>query len=129
MNAVTASDTTLAPIFAELAARFAAGFPAQRPALRTVGREAEFPIVSASGQAIDARRLWQSLLADGTLEPEYGAGSMGQRDFIVGLKGPDYSYALEVGLGTVEINTRPCRHLFEIQELMGEAVARLVSAA
>ena len=129
MNAVTASDNTLVPIFTDLATRFAAGFPAQRPAVRTVGREAEFPIVSASGQAIDARRLWQSLLADGTLEPEYGAGSMGQRDFIVGLKGPDFSYALEVGLGTVEVNTRPCRHLFEIQELMGEAVARLVSAA
>ena len=129
MNAVTANDAILAPIFAELATRFAAGFPAQRPAVRTVGREAEFPIVSANGQAVDARRLWQSLLADGALEPEYGAGSMGQRDFIVGLKGPDYSYALEVGLGPVEINTRPCRTLFEIHALMGEAVARLVSAA
>ncbi len=129
MNAVTANDASLAPIFAELATRFAAGFPAQRPAVRTVGREAEFPIVSANGEAVDARRLWQSLLADGALEPEYGAGSMGQRDFIVGLKGPDYSYALEVGLGTVEVTTRPCRTLFEIHELMGEAVARLVSAA
>ena len=129
MNASPVVDTALTPIFSELAQRFAAGFPAQRPAVRTVGREAEFPIVSATGQAVDARRLWQSLLADGTLEPEYGAGSMGQRDFIVGLKGPDYSYALEVGLGTVEVNTRPCRHLFEIRELMGEAVARLVSAA
>ena len=107
MNAPPATDIALAPIFAELAERFAAGFPVQRPAVRTVGREAEFPIVSTTGQAIDARRLWQSLLVDGTLEPEYGAGANEQRNFIVGLKGPDYSYAREVGLGTVEISTRP----------------------
>ncbi len=129
MNAPPVTDIALAPIFAELAERFAAGFPVQRPAVRTVGREAEFPIVSTTGQAIDARRLWQSLLVDGTLEPEYGAGANEQRNFIVGLKGPDYSYALEVGLGTVEISTRPCRTLFEIDELMDEAMARLVSAA
>jgi len=128
-DATDATDATLAPIFAELADRFAADFPAQRPALRTIGREAEFPIVSTTGEAIDARRLWQNLLSDDTLEPEYGAGMNGQRSFIVGLKGANYSYALEVGLGTVEINTRPCGTLFEIHELMREAVARLVSAA
>ncbi|MFO7635029.1 MAG: glutamate-cysteine ligase family protein [Caldilinea sp.] len=119
----------LAPIFAELAERFAAGFPLEKPAVRTVGREAEFPIVSATGEAVDARRLWQTLLADSRLQPEYGPGALGQRDFIVGLKGPDYSYALEVGLGTMEINTRPCRDLFEIQGLIRDAVAHLVSAA
>lgn len=123
------SDSTLAPIFDALAARFAAGFPAVCPVVRTVGREAEFPVVSAAGEAVDVRRLWQTLLADPRLEPEFGAGALGQRDFIVGLKGPDYAYALEVGVGTMEISTRPCRDLFEIQEVMREAVARLVSAA
>ena len=123
------TDPTLAPIFAELAARFAAGFPLTCPAPRTVGREAEFPIVAASGEAVDARRLWQALLANPRLEPEYGAGALGQRDFIVGLKGPDFSYALEVGVGTMEISTRPCQNLFEIQEIMRDAVAQLVSAA
>ena len=39
---------------------------------------------------------------------------------------PNEKVALEVGLGTVEVTTRPCRTLFEIHELMGEAVARLV---
>ncbi|MCS6828285.1 MAG: glutamate-cysteine ligase family protein [Caldilinea sp.] len=97
--------------------------------MRTVGREAEFPIVSASGEAVDSRRLWQTLLTHPDLEPEYGAGPPGQRDFIVGLKGPNYSYALEVGLGTIEISTRPCQNLYELQELMQEAVSRLVSAA
>jgi gamma-glutamylcysteine synthetase len=48
---------------------------------------------------------------------------------IVGLDGADYSYALEVGIGTVEVNTRPCRDLFEIEAIMEEAVARLVAAA
>lgn len=120
-------DLSLEPIFAALAERFAAGFAVERPALRTVGREAEFPVVDADGESVDVRRLWQTLLATPQLEPEYGPGP--QRNFITGLKGPDYSYALEVGLGTIEVNTRPCEDLFEIQQLMAEAVSRLVSAA
>lgn len=120
-------DRSLEPIFAALAERFAAGFAVERPALRTVGREAEFPVVDADGESVDVRRLWQTLLANPQLEPEYGPGP--QRNFITGLKGPDYSYALEVGLGTIEVTTRPCEDLFEIQQLMAEAVSRLVSAA
>ncbi len=120
-------DRSLEAIFAALAERFAAGFAVERPALRTVGREAEFPVVDADGESVDVRRLWQTLLANPQLEPEYGPGP--QRNFITGLKGPDYSYALEVGLGTIEVNTRPCADLFEIQQLMAEAVSRLVSAA
>ncbi|MFZ4849826.1 MAG: glutamate-cysteine ligase family protein [Caldilinea sp.] len=120
-------DRSLEAIFAALAERFAAGFAVERPALRTVGREAEFPVVDADGESVDVRRLWQTLLANPQLEPEYGPGP--QRNFITGLKGPDYSYALEVGLGTIEVNTRPCEDLFEIQQLMAEAVSRLVSAA
>jgi gamma-glutamylcysteine synthetase len=120
-------DRSLEQIFAALAERFAAGFAVERPALRTVGREAEFPVVDTNGETVDVRRLWQTLLANPQLEPEYGPGP--QRNFITGLKGPDYSYALEVGLGTIEVTTRPCQDLFEIQQLMAEAVARLVSAA
>ena len=98
-------DRSLEQIFAALAERFAAGFAVERPALRTVGREAEFPVVDADGESVDVRRLWQTLLANPQLEPEYGPGP--QRNFITGLKGPDYSYALEVGLGTIEVTTRP----------------------
>ena len=119
----TGADPELAPIFAALAERFAAGFSVAAPAPRTVGREAEFPIVAATGEAVDVRRLWQTLLTNPHLEPEYGAGALGQRDFIVGLKGADFSYALEVGLGTMEISTRPCQNLFEIQEIMQDAAA------
>ena len=96
---------------------------------RTVGREAEFPIVGQRGEAVDARRLWNVLLETDDLTPEYGTGAPGHAPFIVGLGGADYSYALEVGLGTIEISTRPCRTLLEIEMLMRAAVGRLVRAA
>jgi gamma-glutamylcysteine synthetase len=48
---------------------------------------------------------------------------------IVGLTSSDYHFALEVGLGTMEISTRPCQNLLEIRALIEAAVARLVSAA
>jgi gamma-glutamylcysteine synthetase len=122
-------DAALTATIRALAERFTAGFPETLAGPRTVGREAEYPIVDENGAAIDARRLWDGLLKGGGLEAEYGAGRSGQRDFIVGLKGADYSYALEVGLGTVEINTRPCQHLHEVRILTEEAVVRLARQA
>ena len=101
----------------------------RRAGPRTVGREAEFPIVTATGEAADVRRLWNVLLERGDLAPEYGPGPPGERDLIVGLHGADYNYALEVGLGTMEISTRPCGDLWDIARLMEEAVQRLVHAA
>jgi hypothetical protein len=65
-------DRSLEQIFAALAERFAAGFAVERPALRTVGREAEFPVVDTNGETVDVRRLWQTLLANPQLEPEWG---------------------------------------------------------
>jgi gamma-glutamylcysteine synthetase len=111
---------------AELAARFTAGFPAAVAQPRVVGREAEYPVVDANGRAADVRRLWARLMARGDLKPKTDSGNP---NLIVGLEGEDYSYALEVGLGTVEVNTRPCRDLFEIQSITEAAVARLVRAA
>lgn len=124
-----ALDAALEPIYARLAERFAASFAATLSGPRTVGREAEYPIVGLRGEAVDTRRLWNVLLESGDLEPEYGSGAPGHQPFIVGLKGRDYSYALEVGLGTIELNTRPCRDLFEIERIMQAAVERLVHAA
>jgi gamma-glutamylcysteine synthetase len=112
-----------------LAERFSAAFPAHANGPRTVGREAEYPIVTATGEAADLRRLWDALLAYGDMEPVYGASAQGRPDMIVSLAGPDFTYALEVGVGTVEVNTRPCRNLFEIEAIMAEAVGRLVRAA
>ncbi|MBW7882185.1 MAG: hypothetical protein H3C34_06050 [Caldilineaceae bacterium] len=129
VTAAGLNDGPLVNVYRTLADRFAAGFVAAPAGPRTVGREAEFPVVSATGEAVNVRRLWDALLAGGGLEAEWGAGPEGNNDLIVGLRGPDYSYALEVGNGTVEITTRPCHDLFEIHTLMATAVARLVSAA
>ena len=58
---------------AELAQRFSAAFPPALDGPRTVGREAEYPIVTATGECADLRRLWDTLLTQGDLEPIYGA--------------------------------------------------------
>jgi gamma-glutamyl:cysteine ligase YbdK (ATP-grasp superfamily) len=122
-------DAVLDPIYQRLATRFASSFPQELSGARTVGREAEFPIVGQRGEAVDVRRLWNVLLEADDLAPEYGVGAGGHAPFIVGLAGVDYSFALEVGLGTIEISTRPCRTLVEIETVIQVAVARLVRAA
>ncbi|MFN2201735.1 MAG: glutamate-cysteine ligase family protein [Caldilineaceae bacterium] len=53
----------------------------------------------------------------------------GNPNLLVSLQGEDYSYALEVGLGTIEVNTRPCEDLFCIERIMHSAVRPLVHAA
>lgn len=116
----------VAEAIARLAEEFAARFPERPPGPRIVGREAEYPVVDGRGQAGDVRRLWEALAAGGDLKPKLD-GNVSH--LVVGLDGDVYSYALEVGLGTVEVNTRPCGSLFEIETIMGEAVDRLVRAA
>lgn len=113
-------------IIARLAERFIEGFPTTITQPRVVGREAEYPVVDGQGRAADVRRLWDRLNARGDLKPKTdGPNSR----LVVGLEGADYSYALEVGVGTVEVSTRPCQDLFEIEAIMEEAVTRLVVAA
>lgn len=125
----TRTAAHLREAYEQIAARFVAAFPAALTGPRTVGREAEFPIVGARGEAVDARRLWNVLLEPGDLTPEYGAGPAGSRPLIVGAAGRDYHYALEVGLGTLEVSTRPCQTLHEVDKLIQAAVGRLVHAA
>jgi gamma-glutamylcysteine synthetase len=48
---------------------------------------------------------------------------------LVEARGQDYSFTIEVGVGTMEINTRPCQTLFEIHQITERAVGRLVRAA
>lgn len=109
-----------------LAAQFTDSFPAQTPARRTVGREAEYPVVASAGQAADVRRLWDALLAPGDLRPHYDVTTP---HLIVGLDGTDYNYEIEVGLGTVEIVTRPCTDLHTVRAIMEKSMNRLVRAA
>lgn len=109
-----------------LAARFTDSFPVKAPRPRTIGREAEYPVVTASGQAADVRRLWEPLLIEGDLRPHTDPIPP---NMIVGLDGDDYNYEIEVGLGTVEIVTRPCTDLYTVQTIMERAMNRLVRAA
>jgi len=110
----------------QLASAFIARFPAERPALRTIGREAEYPVVTLNGEAANVPRLLEELRATSHLEPHYDTG---QTRLIVGVDGTDYSYALEVGIGTIEINSRPCHTLFEIEAIMVKAVQQVVHFA
>jgi len=121
-----------------LAGRFAAHFPTQLDGPRTVGREAEFPVVDQSGRAADVDRLWTLLLETepavedgerGSLSPLKVKRDAVNPDLIVGLDGAAYSYALEVGKGTIELNVGPCTTLFELESAFRSALERLVRAA
>ena len=111
-----------------LAATFAVHFPAQLAGPRRVGREAEFPIVDRSGRAAEVARLWSLLqMAPGdVLKVKRDAVNS---ELVVGLDGASYSYALEVGRGTIELNVGPCDTLFGLEALFRVGLARLVQAA
>ncbi|MCB9762404.1 MAG: hypothetical protein H6739_21585 [Alphaproteobacteria bacterium] len=106
-----------------LARRFHDSFPAETPAWRTVGREAEHPLVHPDGQAADLADLWPALAGPGDLKPKHDAG------MLVELSGPRYIYTAEVGRGTVEVITGPNHDLVELEEVHLEAMSRLVAAA
>jgi gamma-glutamylcysteine synthetase len=110
----------------ELALRFERAFPARLDSTRTIGREAEYPVITAEGTAATMDQIWPLLLAGCDLHPKFDAVNPA---LIVALEGTDYSYALEVGRGTIEISSRPCTHLFELEEIHQAALRRLVDAA
>ncbi|MDE0144006.1 MAG: glutamate-cysteine ligase family protein [Caldilineaceae bacterium] len=127
-------EPSLHQAYQALAGRFAAHFPTQLDGPRTVGREAEFPVVDQSGRAADIDRLWPLLLAEETgegssLSPFKVKRDAVNPDLIVGLDGAAYSYALEVGKGTIELNVGPYTTLFELESAFRSAVERLVRAA
>jgi gamma-glutamylcysteine synthetase len=130
MNAHPAAMQPLAPemdaLYDAFAAEFLSRFPTEITRPRIVGREAEFPVITPTGQAADVRRLWDMLMERGDLKPKFDSGN---KNLIVGLDGEDYSYALEVGVGTIEVNTRPCADLHTLRHITEEAVHRLVRAA
>ncbi|MFN8446589.1 MAG: glutamate-cysteine ligase family protein [Caldilineaceae bacterium] len=118
--------TTLDRIYATLAEQFLARFPEELSTQRTVGREAEYPVVMNDGQAADVQRLWPLLLERGDLKAKYDTGST---NLIVELSGHDYTYAIEVGRGTIELNSRPCNTILEAKAILEEATLRVVRAA
>lgn len=117
-----------------LADHFAAHFPARLQGPRTVGREAEFPVVDRHGRAADVDQLWPLLMAGETPETSSVAPLKVKRDAVntdltVGLDGDAYSYALEVGKGTIELNVGPYATLFELERAFRTALERLARAA
>ena len=121
-------EPSLNRTYEALAATFAGHFPAQLNGPRTVGREAEFPVVDGSGRAADVAQLWPLLqMAPGdVLKVKRDAVNS---ELVVGLDGSSCSYALEVGRGTIELNVGPSDTLFELEELFRAGLARLVQAA
>lgn len=105
---------------------FIAAFPESAKGPRTVGREAEHPIVDEAGVFVDVAELLPELNAPGDLTAKYDAA---YPDLLVGLSGPEFSYALEVGKGTLEINTRPCADLFQVEASYRAALERVLAAA
>lgn len=138
-------EPSLHRAYEALADRFAAHFPTQLQGPRTVGREAEFPVVDQAGRAADVDRLWTLLLETepaaedrercslsphaSTLAPLKVKRDAVNTDLIVGLDGDAYSYALEVGKGTIELNVGPYATLFELERAFRAALERLVRAA
>lgn len=106
-----------------LAERFARGFRSGSVGLRTVGREAEFPVVHPDGTAAPISELWGPLQRGGGLDAHH------EGDMIVGLTGPRYGYAAEVGFGTIELVGAPCQDLHELAGMHDEAFGRLCEAA
>lgn len=104
----------------ELARTFNERFPDVAPRWRTVGREAEHPIVWPDGSAADASLLWEGLAKGWKHEVKR------EGDLIVGLESPDLSYAAEVGKGTIEIITGPRNDLHALRALHEEAMGRLM---
>ena len=119
-------DERVAGAVAALAAEYTARFRETIVRPRIVGREAEFPVVGPRGEAADVRRLWDLLQRQGDYREKHDSGNA---NLIVALEGEDHVYALEVGVGTVEISTRPCQDLFAVERIMEDATGRLVRAA
>ena len=103
---------------------FATGFPAKAPLLRTVGREAEFPLVRPDGRAADVFRLWPLLLEQGDCRPIYDQGTDGS-DLIVGVETKTWSCVIEVGRATAELSVGPRPTLHDLAQDMEEALLRL----
>lgn len=110
-----------------IAQRFAAGFPEGPSPMRTVGREAEYPVVRADGSAAEISALWPHLseLAAGKnhpLRPKLEGA------LTVALVGSRYTFFSEVGRGTIEVLTGPCQDLWEIATAQEEAMEVLLAA-
>jgi gamma-glutamylcysteine synthetase len=108
--------------------RFSESFPEKAPRLRTVGREAEFPLVDSEGRAADASRLWPILLEDSGVKPVYDEKDDGS-EFLIGVEHERWSCVIEVGRGTVEVSVGPRDTIHELASDFDAAMERVGGAA
>jgi gamma-glutamylcysteine synthetase len=106
----------------QLAKRFLQNFPSALR-WRTVGREAEHPVVYPDGSAADISVLWPYLLEHGNFQAQR------EGDRIVAIEGPTFALTSEVGKGTIEIITSPQRDLIALASCYEEARDLLLEAA
>lgn len=118
------SDFDRAAAVRSLADRFASSFDEVLTQPRTIGREAEFPVVTASGELADVRELLPALMAPGDLTL-----TRDQTGQVVALESESLIFVLEVGLGTLEVITGPCPDLHTLNAAHERGLARAVAAA
>ncbi|HMV68918.1 MAG TPA: glutamate-cysteine ligase family protein, partial [Myxococcota bacterium] len=106
-----------------LGRRFLERFPAAPRPWRTLGREAEYPVVHPDGTGADIRVLWPHL-AEGVPHVWSYEGEM-----IIGVDLDGVSWTSEVGRGTIEAVLGPFDTLHAMRDAHERAVSRLVRAA
>ena len=106
-----------------LAEHFSSAFPQRLDRPRTIGREAEYPVVRADGSSAEVADLWAPLMA---LDP--GLTAKREGDLIVGLVSDHVEFSAEVGRGTIELITGPEQDLHGIRARHDAALDHLIEA-
>lgn len=106
----------------QLAKRFLRNFPSHID-WRTVGREAEHPVVFPDGSAADISVMWPYLIEHGNFQIQR------EGDIVVALEGPSFSLTSEVGKGTIEIITSPQQDLVSLASCYEQARDLVLEAA
>jgi gamma-glutamylcysteine synthetase len=114
-------------LVSDLAGRFTGRFPVRLAGLRTVGREAEFPLVTPDGRAGDAGTVWP-LLVDAGCEPITDLVPGGPPGEVIGVRGDGWECLDEVGRCTVEVVVGPRVSLVDLGADVDRALAAVVPA-
>lgn len=99
----------------KLAEEFLGRFKSEGPVVRTLGREAEYPVVyTEDGRLGDSRDILKKL----SLDPKWKkvADLPAQPEMLVALREGGRELCLEVGLGTIELITGPFQDLHEMKQ-------------